>query len=362
MIGFSIAIGVFLILAILFLIFRLHTLVNVLRGSDKKVGGGMNKINGGMFLAFLIVGFGLMFWYSIDNFHLYHIPVGSEHGMTVDTMFWVTMAITGIVFLITQFLLFYFSFRYQHKPGKKALFFAENNKLEFIWTIVPVIALTALVVYGLLVWNKIMGKAPDNAEVIEIMGYQFAWKARYPGKDKKLGTYDYRLIDAVNEFGLDFTDKASFDDFSPLELHLPKGKPVEFRIRARDVLHSVYAPQFRLKMDAVPGMPTRFWFVPTKSTADMRKETGNPDFNYEIACAELCGRGHFSMRLLVVVDEPADYEKWKAEQKSWLSKNPTYLTKVPSNLKELAMAKADIKPGYQDGSNANVATGVENVR
>jgi cytochrome c oxidase subunit 2 len=166
---------------------------------------------------------------------------------------------------------------------------------------------------------------------------------RYPGSDETLGAYDFRKIDAVNDFGLDFTDRAAFDDFSPRELHLPKGQPVEFRIRARDVLHSVFAPHFRLKMDAVPGMPTRFWFIPTKSTADMRAETGNPDFNYEIACTEVCGRGHFSMRLLVIVDEPEEYEKWKAEQKPWLSKNPEYMAKVPDNLKELAMIKSQIE-------------------
>jgi cytochrome c oxidase subunit 2 len=212
-----------------------------------------------------------------------------------------------------------------------------------IWTIVPAIVLTILVVYGLTVWNKVMAPAPEEAEVIEIMGYQFAWKVRYPGKDDKLGAYDFRLVDATNEFGLDFSDRSAYDDFTPRELHLPKGRPVEFRIRARDVLHSVFAPHFRLKMDAVPGMPTRFWFVPTKSTADMRAETGNPDFNYEIACTEVCGRGHFSMRLLVVVDEPEDYEKWKAEQESWLSKNPEYMAKVPDNLKELAMIKSEIE-------------------
>jgi len=343
MIGFAIAAGVFLLLAILLLIFRLHTLVGVIKQSDKKVGDGVNKVNAFLFILFLVVGFSLLIWYSIANFHLYQRPIASEHGVETDRLFWITMAITGVVFVITQILLFYFSYRYQHKPTRRALFFPDNNRLEFIWTIVPAVVLTALVVYGLFVWNNVMKPAPENAEIIEVMGYQFAWKVRYPGKDGELGAHDFRLIDATNEFGLDFTDRLAFDDFTPREMHLPKGKPVEFRIRARDVLHSVFAPHFRLKMDAVPGMPTRFWFIPTKSTADMRIETGNPEFNYEIACAEVCGRGHFSMRLLVVVDEPADYEKWKAEQQPWLSKNPEYMTKVPENLKELALIKSQIE-------------------
>ena len=343
MIGFSIAVGVFLILAILLLIFRLHTLVNVMKKSDEKVGSGTNKINALLFIVFLVLGLILLFWYSIKNFDLYQIPIASEHGVLTDRLFWITMGITGVVFIITHILLFYFSYKYQHSPERRALFFPENNKLELIWTVVPAIVLTVLVVYGLVVWNKVMSPAPENAEVVEILGYQFAWKVRYPGKDEALGAYDFRKIDATNDFGLDFSDRAAFDDFSPRELHLPKGQPVEFRIRARDVLHSVFAPHFRLKMDAVPGMPTRFWFVPTKSTADMRIETGNPDFNYEIACTEVCGRGHFAMRLIVVVDEPEAYEKWKSEQVPWLSINPEYLTKVPDNLKELAMIKSQME-------------------
>ena len=131
-------------------------------------------------------------------------------------------------------------------------------------------------------------------------------------------------------------------DIEKREIHIPKGKPVLFKIRARDVLHSVYVPAFRLKMDAVPGMPTKFWFIPTKSTADMREETGNPDFNYELACAEICGDGHFTMRMVIVVDEPADYEKWKKEQQTWLSKNPEYLSQIPEDLQEVALISSGI--------------------
>jgi cytochrome c oxidase subunit II len=343
MVGFAIAAGVFLILAVLLLIFRLHTLVSVMKESDKKVGDGLNKTNAMLFMVFLVLSFILMFWYSIKYYDVYQIPIASEHGVITDRLFWITMAITGVVFIVTQILLFYFPFRYQYRAERKALFLPDNNRLELVWTIIPAFVLTILVVYGLVVWNKVMAPAPENAEVIEIMGFQFAWKVRYPGKDDKLGDYDFRLIDATNEFGLNFEDRATFDDFTPRELYLPKGRPVELQIRARDVLHSVFAPHFRLKMDAVPGMPTRFWFVPTKSTADMRIETGNPDFNYEIACTEVCGRGHFSMRLIVIVLEPEEYEQWKSEQESWLSKNPEYMAKVPENLKELAMIKSEIE-------------------
>ena len=159
-----------------------------------------------------------------------------------------------------------------------------------------------------------------------------------------MGTYNYQLIDASNQFGMDLTDENSYDDFMPREIHIPKGKEILFKIRARDVLHSVYAPHFRLKMDAVPGMPTHFKFIATKTTDEMRAELENPDFNYEIACTEVCGRGHFSMRMVVVVDEPEAYEQWKSEQDSWLKLNPDYLSKVPKDKRELAMIKADIDP------------------
>ncbi len=337
MLKFVIAIGVILVIAILLTIFRIQTLVSVAKSSEKKTKAPTgNNTNALLFLLFLVGSFILMFWYSIKEFDNYQLPIASEHGVVTDQLFWVTMAITGVVFLITHVLLFWFSYRYKYQENKRAYFFPHNDRLEVIWTIVPALVLTVLVISGWQAWSDITSKAPDDAEEVEIMGYQFAWRVRYPGMDNNLGNYDFRLIDAENEFGMDFSDKASFDDFTPRDMVLPKGKPVLLRIRARDVLHSVFAPHFRLKMDAVPGMPTQFWFVPTKTTEEMRIETGNPNFTYEIACTEICGRGHFSMRLQVVVLEPEEYEKWKSEQQPWLANKPDYLAKVPDHLKELA--------------------------
>ena len=195
--------------------------------------------------------------------------------------------------------------------------------------------------------------ASADAEIIEVIGQQFAWSVRYPGvKDKVLGTVNYKLIDnSGNEFGLDLTDKNSFDDFKSLELHLPVDKEILLKIRAKDVLHSVFLPHFRLKMDAVPGMPTQFKFKATKTTAQMREELGNPNFNYEMACAEICGKGHFSMRMPVVVEDQETYERWKASQEAWLKQNPDYLKKVPGALKEAAMIKA----GMQKDPGSSVA-------
>jgi cytochrome c oxidase subunit 2 len=336
MYGFLIGVGVLLIFSIIWMVYRIQTLVSVVKGSDKKIASGSNKVNAILFIVFLVAGGALMFWYSIKEFDNYQLPIASEHGVITDSLFWWSMGVTGIVFLITHILLFIFPYKYQYSEKRKASFYPDNNKLEVIWTIVPAIVLAGLVISGWVAWSDITAPAPENAHTIEIMGYQFAWEVRYPGKDNVLGDYDYRLITATNSHGIDFSDKNSVDDFPSPVVVIPKGEPVLFKIRARDVLHSVFAPHMRLKMDAVPGMPTRFWFIPTKTTAEMREETGNPDFNYEIACTEICGRGHFSMRIVIEVVEPEAYQKWYAEQRSFIQMNPALASGVSAEVKEVA--------------------------
>ncbi len=339
MYGFLIAVGVLLLLSIIWMVYRIQTLVSVVKGSDKKIATGSNKINAILFIVFLVAIGVLMFWYSIKEFHNYQLPIASEHGVVTDRLFWITMAITGVVFLITHVLLFVFPYKYQYKEGRKAAFYPDNNKLEVIWTAVPGVVLAGLVISGWMAWSDITAPAPEKAHVIEIMGYQFAWDVRYAGKDNVLGDHDYRLITSSNGHGIDFTDKNSLDDFPAPKIVIPKGEPVLFKIRARDVLHSVFAPHMRLKMDAVPGMPTRFWFVPTKTTEEMRAELNDPEFEYEIACTEICGRGHFSMKKVIEVVEPAAYQKWLTEQKSFIQMNPALANGGEVESKELAEIK-----------------------
>lgn len=356
MFGLLLAIGAVVLLAIFLLIYRIYTLVNVARGSDKLKVSKSNKVNAILFLVFLVIFGGWFFYYSFAAYDSYQIPLASAHGDDYESLFWATTWITVAVFILTQFLLFGFSYKYQYKEGKQAAFYPDNTKLEVIWTVIPAIVLTMLVFGGFKVWNQITDASPEGAEVIEIMGYQFAWAVRYPGDDGQLGAFDYRLVDPTNQMGVDFSDQNSFDDIvDPLEIHVPKGVPVEVKIRARDVLHSVYFPHFRQKMDAMPGMPTRMWFTPTKTTAEMRVELKNPDFNYELACTEICGRGHFSMRKIVVVDEPEDYLKWRAEQESFLKQNPDYLSKVPAELRELAAIKAGVKTDVKTAAGVEVS-------
>ncbi|MFZ2905006.1 MAG: cytochrome c oxidase subunit II [Cyclobacteriaceae bacterium] len=338
-----IVLGLILVLAILYLIFRVSSLVRVAKGEKEERVDSSNGLHALLFILFMIVGLGGFFWYSYVHFDSYNLPLASEHGVKTDFMFWVTMTITVVAFVIISIAMFIFVYKYQYKEGNRAKFFPDNHYLELTWTIIPAIVLAVLIFTGLKTWNEITSPASKDAEVIELIGQQFAWTARYPGKDKELGKVNFKLIDNVgNEFGLDLTDNNTFDDFKSLELHLPVNKEILLKIRAKDVLHSVYLPHFRVKMDAVPGMPTHFKFTATKTTQEMRDELGNQAFNYEMACAEICGRGHFSMRFPVVVDTEEDYERWKLAQEAWLKQNPDYLKNVPAGLRESAMIKAGL--------------------
>jgi len=344
MMSLIISLGVILILAILYLIFRVSNLITIAKGPRDEKGGMANRVNAALFIVFMVVSFVGFFWYSFAYFEDYNLPVASDHGKWTDTLFWITMAVTVVAFTIISIIMFVFIYQYQYREGQKAKYYPDNHYLELAWTIIPAIVLAVLIFTGLRAWNDITSPASKDAEVVELIGQQFAWTARYPGvKDHALGKNNYKLIDDVNEFGLDLTDKNSFDDFKSLELHLPVNKEILLKIRAKDVLHSVFLPHFRVKMDAVPGMPTQFKFKVTKTTQQMRAELGNPNFNYELACAEICGRGHFSMKMAVVVEDEESYEKWKASQEAWLKQNPDYLKKVPEALKEAAMIKAGLQ-------------------
>ena len=340
--------------------------VSRMAGVVKNAGGpvvegriGMsNRINGALFLAFLILGLIAAVWSFLYARQFFLPEASSPHGRRTDFLFWLSMGIITFAFVVTNALLFYFAWRYQHKEGNRASYYPENHKLELIWTVIPAIVMAILVFTGWRAWRDIMSEAPKDAQVFEIIGKQFNWIVRYPGvDDNKLGAYNYKLIANDNETGIDYSDEASFDDFvSTSELHIPVNKPILLKIRARDVLHSVFIPHMRVKMDAVPGMPTRFWFVADKTTDEMKNETGNQNFGYEIACTEVCGRGHFSMRIRLIVEDEASWQAWCKEQKPLLSSTPALATRIPSNLKAKAAKylPADAAAAPADSSTASV--------
>ena len=345
MLNLIIVVAVILVLAIFVIVFRVTSLVDVVKKEKKSHVPSGNSAQGVIMLLFLIFGVFGFFYYSMTEFDNYSLPITSEHGVITEKLFWITMVITVFVFIVTQIFLFGFSWKYRYKEGNKAHFYPHNNKLEMIWTFVPAVVLAWLIISGLKEWTKITGPAPDDAEVVEVMGYQFAWAFRYPGKDGDLGKVDFRKIDASNQMGLDLSDRKGHDDFMPSQLVIPKDKAVLLKIRGRDVIHSVFNPHFRIQMNAVPGMPTQLWFVPTVSTAEMRESTGNPEFNYELVCNKICGESHFGMKGIITVLEQDEYDSWYKEQQenTWLKQNPDYLAQVPADLKEAAIIASGLE-------------------
>ncbi len=310
--------------------------VSVLKGEEKSFRQN-NRINAFLMIVFLVLGL-IGAWWCNELFYnktLLVQPAASDHGEKIDFMLFITIAVTGVVFFLTQILLFWFAYKYQFNEKRTVFYFPHNNKLELIWTVVPAIFLTVLVGFGLFYWFKITGDAPKDAQIVEITGKQFNWMMRYPGKDNVLGRKNYRLTDASNgnALGVDWEDAASHDDIEATEMHLVVGKPVQLVINAQDVIHDVGLVHFRLKMDAVPGIPTTLWFTPLYTTAQMKEITGNKNFVYEISCDQMCGSGHYSMRGVIVVETQEEYDAWMA------SKKPQYLTVKEANAP--AAPKAD---------------------
>ena len=269
----------------------------------------------------------------------------SAHGPDIDNLMIISMIIIFFVQTVTQFLLHYFAFKYKGEEGRKALYFADNDRLELIWTIIPVIVLAGLIIYGLFTWSDIMNiDQDDDTIVVELYAQQFNWKARYAGEDNVLGEANVRLInlDNANILGLDESDPNAQDDIITTELHLPVGKKILFKMRSQDVLHSAYMPHFRAQMNCVPGMITQFAFTPSMTTDDMRMNDeviekvayinqirtekniellvkGEEvlemyEFDYLLLCNKICGSNHFNMQMKIVVDTEEDYNTWLAEQ------------------------------------------------
>lgn len=331
---FTIAVIV-LVFLVIFQIAKASEYVSVLKGEEKS-RAQQNKINGFFMIAFLVLGLVGVYWCNELLFKktLLAHESASVQGEKVDSMLWVTLVVTGVVFFITQIALFWFSYKYQENPKRKAFYFPHNNTMEIVWTVVPAIALTVLVVIGLRNWFMFTSDAPSNALTVEVTGKQFGWIFRYPGKDGVLGKKYFRVIDAAsNSLGLIWKDSAELklkddpathdDIVTEQTVYVVKGRPVKFIIGSRDVIHDVGLPQFRMKMDAVPGTPTTMWFTPKFTTKEMKERTGNPDFQYEISCDQMCGNGHYSMKGVVEVVTQAEYDEWMAKQK------PAYVSAFP---------------------------------
>ena len=298
-----------------------------------------NKVNGYLMFAFL----GFIYIFTIYSLYKWGPLVlgkpASEHGPEYDTLMAISMWLIFIVQTVTQALLHYFTFKYRGRKNQKALYFSDNNKLEFIWSSIPAIVLAVLIFYGLYAWTDIMFvDEEEDVMVVELYAKQFGWEVRYSGKDNVLGKANVRYIEGTNTLGVDMSDPNAQDDIVASELHLPKGKRVMFKIRSQDVLHSAYMPHFRAQMNCVPGMVTQFSFIPTVSTLEMRedeaikakvnninkiRENKNKElvaqgkapldpytFDYLLLCNKICGASHYNMQMKIVVDSPEDFKNW----------------------------------------------------
>jgi cytochrome c oxidase subunit II len=240
-------------------------------------GGQIDGLNGlvHLFMLILFVGWGGFFLYTLVRFRKSRHPVANYTGVT--------------------------------SPASK-------------YSEIAVAVVEAILLFGFAIpiWAARVDRMPPESEalVVQVTGEQFAWNVHYPGPDGKFGRTDINLLDAQeNPLGVDRSDPAAKDDVTTLnQLNLPVNKPIIVKLRSKDVIHSFGVPEFRVKQDAIPGFTIPIWFVPNVTTAEMRTRTGNPEFQYEIACAQLCGLGHYRMRGFVTVQNAEDFQKWMDEK------------------------------------------------
>ena len=360
---------------------RIFELTNKIKGiKESDITDKDNDTQGKLLLTFGILFVASFFVMTAKWNHLLLPISASEHGVEIDFLMDLSMGLIIIVFLITQPILFYFSYKYRGRKDRKATFISHNDKAEIIWTIVPAVVLTVLIVYGLQTWSNIMDRSDiDDAVVVEVYGKQFDWTVRYAGADNNLGVANVRFIGGLNTVGVisesayakqmagldnniakahvQISEElnankrvkiearlakmeskkstltslvstsakdllvAAEDDIIVKELHLPVNKTVHLKFRSQDIIHSAYLPHFRVQMNCVPGMNTDFVFKPTITTEEMRVETANEEFEYVLLCNKICGAAHYNMQLKVIVESEEDYNKWIAEQTNFAALN-----------------------------------------
>ena len=337
--------GVLVLVAIaIWQLTKIFELSQIKKDDSQIANDNDNKYNGYLMFGFLVFIYGI----TIFSFYKYTkilLPqAASAHGDDYDFLMLVSFVIIFIVQTITQALLHYFAYKYRGGQGQKALYYADNNKLEVIWTMIPVVVLAGLILWGMYSWVNIMDiNDEDDPIIIELYAQQFNWTARYAGQDNVLGEANVRLIDIdnVNVLGLDTSDSYASDDVIVKELHLPVGRKVNFKMRSQDVLHSAYMPHFRAQMNCVPGMITQFSYTPIITTEEMRQNPdvidkvkrtntiraeralkGEPnsepwEFDYVLLCNKICGKSHYNMQMKIIVETQEEFDAWMAQQKTF---------------------------------------------
>ncbi len=379
-----------------------HTL-KLKKTSEHDINDRDNNLNAWLMLLFMFFQFGGYIYLMLAYGWTGRGPSASIEGEETDWLLNLNIIIISAVFFLTNFLLFYFSYKYVRKPGVKATFISHNNKLELIWTVIPAVVLAVIIILGLRTWNSLTSIGSDKAVVIELYAKQFDWTARYSGEDNVLGKFDYKLTTGTNELGIittktiedaivdrekkvndinkllsdadtvmsdslietkEFTlshnerilrslyqlkenhkvelDKQAEDDIIVKGvLVLCVDQEYEFNFRAMDVLHSAYFPHFRAQINAVPGMTTRTKFTPIMTTDEMRKIKNDPKFKYVLLCNKICGKAHYKMKMDIEVLSKAEFAAWMLAKKK-----ETFKLKYGAapDVKEGDMAKEGTSP------------------
>ncbi len=296
--------------------FKIYQLSRITIGNPIKIDWNYNT--GLMLIIFSIISIiASIYEFKIHGIDLW-FPSATLHGQSYDIIFKITTTLALIVFFVTHIILFIFLYKYKRKHNNKAYYITHNNNLEILWTSITAIILSLLVIYGSFKWYSIINPSNDmkkNAIIVELTGEQFKWTARYAGNDKLLGPKNFRLIKGKNILGIDFNNDTAKDDIVTNEIVLPVNKPVKLLLSSKDVIHSAYIPEFRIQMNAVPGMYTSLHFIPTITTKNMKIIRNNNNFNYILYCNKICGSGHFNMWIKVSIVDYYEYSNWLNQQK-----------------------------------------------
>jgi len=354
---------------------RVFDLSNALKGTDEIQVNDQETNNIRWAFVVFFLGFFAFFIYLVVLYGDQLLPQSASlHGLEYDWLMDLNMIIIITAAGLTHILLMVFIFKYAKNVSPKATFVTHNNRLELIWTTTPAVVLTIIVIYGISAWNSMLMDKPEDSINIELYARQFDWTARYAGEDNQLGKANFRMISTTNALGVinsssiddrlnEYDDEiseleasrekvfpggvsddeildniilvkknraavlqyeeqsknenfdiANDDIITKVEFHIPVNKSVNFSIRSQDVLHSAYMPHFRAQMNAVPGVITHFYFTPIITTKEMKKITGNPDFDYLLLCNKICGAAHYNMQMNIIVETEEEYNKWLEDQ------------------------------------------------
>ena len=310
------------IIAVIGKIHSVYVLTRKMNGKYNEYGN--NNLQSVLLIIFLVALLAFTYYsYTVWGSWAWRDAV-TEHGKDIDRMFIITLVIITVVFVLTHIVLFIFTYLYRAKAKRQAYYYPHNDAIERLWTIVPAIVLTVLVLFGFFTWRSITNVPEElqkSAIQIEVLAEQFKWSIRYPGNDGEIGKRNYKLTTPTNPYGIDFNDKTSWDDLQPQDIVIPVNKSVRFHIISKDIIHSFYIPDFRVQINAVPGMTNYFQFTPTVTTEEMRDRMNDPKYDYIMLCNKICGAGHWNMGKKVIVVTEAEYKEWLATQGKYFTED-----------------------------------------